>query len=599
MNFNTLLFGGVIFVSAFACTPRHSDEPQPNPAPSRLQPSSPLRSLSGVAWKVQTGGAIRGNVLVSGPHVYFGSADGLLYAVAKKDGAAIWTFKTGGAISGTPAVAEGNVFVTSRDQHLYAVDAATGKEKWKLKMGALLPHLWGWEYFQSTPVVENEVLYVGGGDGMLYATKVSDGSVVWSFKTGGRIRATPVIHGDEIFINSFDGIFYVVEKATGKLKWKYETEGAHLKSEDFGWDRNALDATPAVEGNRVVFGSRDGNVYCVDLIKKALAWKFTYGPTWSISSPLVHNGKVFVGWSDNKIFSALDIETGKEDWKYETGDYVYSSPILAGHHVIVGGGDSKLYAFDETAGRVAWTFKTQSSVYASPVLDSTRIFIGSDDGALYALQGSSQEPVKHLAVYTNSGDHPYLQGDPKITSALQAEHAMLVDSVSLKDFMKARIHDKSPSVVVFNHNSIPMNLLLPNARSGIFRNYIESGGTVLWTGFAPNLVSFDAKGNYLGENPAIANTLFDMDIDLTHDGGEYSCTATPAGKRVGLPDFFIASFSVEAAAVDEVLALNEYGRAVCWIKALGKGRFIQCRSWSQQPEARDLNVITNAAQFTR
>ncbi|MBL0740103.1 outer membrane protein assembly factor BamB family protein [Chryseolinea lacunae] len=597
MNFNRLLFAGLMFV--YACTPRNATVVQSDPAPARIQEQSPLRSLSGIAWKVQTGGGIRGNALVSGPRVYFGSADGVLYAVEKKDGTVAWTFKTRGAISSTPALAGGDVFVTSRDQHLYAVDASTGKEKWKLKMGALLPHLWGWEYFQSSPVIENQILYVGGGDGVLYAVKTSDGSVVWNFKTKGRIRATPVIHGEEIFINSFDGIFYVLEKATGKLKWTYETEGAHLKSEDFGWDRNALDATPAVEGNRVVFGSRDGNVYCLDLATKTLAWKFTYGPTWSISSPLVHNGKVFVGWSDNKLFSALDLETDKEHWKYETGDYVYSSPILAGHQVIVGGGDSKLYAFDETTGDVAWTFKTQSSVYASPVLDSMRIFVGSDDGALYALQGSSHAPVKYVAVYANAGDHPYLQGDPKITTTLQAAHVVSVDSVALKEFMKARMQDKVPSVVVFNHNSIPTNLLLPDARTGLFRNYIESGGTVLWTSFAPNLVSFDAKGNYLGENPAIANALLDMDFDLTHDGGEYSCTATAAGKRVGLPDFFIGSFSVKADAVDEVLALNEYGRAACWVRKLGAGRFIQWRTWSHEPEVTDLNVITNAVQFTR
>ena len=48
-------------------------------------------------WAFQTEGPIRGGAVVSGDTVYFGSADGNLYAVDKADGRLRWSFATGGA----------------------------------------------------------------------------------------------------------------------------------------------------------------------------------------------------------------------------------------------------------------------------------------------------------------------------------------------------------------------------------------------------------------------------------------------------------------------------------------------------------------------
>jgi len=592
------LFSTFFFLLNMACVvvPVTAQGVHDNP-PTRVTNAALFKSIAGVQWKVQTQGAIRGSACVTSDRVYFGSADGNLYAVAKKSGDVVWTFAAGGAISSTPALAQGMLFCTGRDRHIYAVDAATGKQRWKFKTGDLLPHIWGWEYFQSTPVVERNVLYVGAGDGICYALQASDGKVLWQFKTKGRIRSTPVVYDKSLLVAGYDGVLYVLDKTTGTEQWRFETEGAHLKSEDFGWDRNAIDATPMISNGKIVFGSRDGNVYCVDMATKKQLWKFTYGPTWSLSSPLVNDGKVFVGWSDNNLFSAIDLQTGKAVWKYEAGDYVYSSPVLAGNTVMVGSSDEKFYGFDAATGKLQWSFKTQGSIYSSPVMDGATVYIGSDDGAMYALQGSTREPVEHVAFYATDLGHDYLKGNPKITAYLQAQKVTPLDSVGLRNFMNARIKDKAPSVLIFNHATIPQQLLLPDERSGIFRKYIASGGTVVWTGFAPNLVSFDDKGNFLGEKPGVANALLDMDFDLVHDGGEYSCTPTATGKRYGASGFFVSNFSVKPEAVTESLAVNEYGRPVCWIKNLGAGRFIQWRTWSNKIEPRDLDMLLNVAQL--
>jgi len=56
-----------------------------------------------VKWKFKTQGPIRGSSVAGQENIYFGSADGYLYSVRKKDGELTWKFQTSGSITSTPS----------------------------------------------------------------------------------------------------------------------------------------------------------------------------------------------------------------------------------------------------------------------------------------------------------------------------------------------------------------------------------------------------------------------------------------------------------------------------------------------------------------
>jgi outer membrane protein assembly factor BamB len=57
-----------------------------------------------------------------------------------------------------------------------------------------------------------------------------------------------------------------------------------------------------VWNSAVYFGSTDGNVYCVDLKKGELLWRFsTEGQI--ISSPTVVNNTVYIGSTDHHLYA--------------------------------------------------------------------------------------------------------------------------------------------------------------------------------------------------------------------------------------------------------------------------------------------------------
>ena len=65
-------------------------------------------------------------------------------------------------------------------------------------------------------------LYVCGVDAhRVYALSATTGDRLWSFTAGGRVDSPPTIHNGRVLFGSADGYVYCLEAATGNLAWRY------------------------------------------------------------------------------------------------------------------------------------------------------------------------------------------------------------------------------------------------------------------------------------------------------------------------------------------------------------------------------------------
>jgi tetratricopeptide (TPR) repeat protein len=112
-------------------------------------------------------------------------------------------------------------------------------------------------------------------------------------------------------------------------------------------------------------------------------WAFETGADVN-SSPTVVDGTVFVGSDDGNLY-AVDAATGEQQWAFETGDSVWSSPTVVDGTVFVGRGDNNLYAVDAASGEEEWVFETDDWVFSSPTVVDGTVFVGSHDDNVYAL----------------------------------------------------------------------------------------------------------------------------------------------------------------------------------------------------------------------
>ena len=226
------------------------------------------------------------------------------------------------------------------------------------------------------------------------------------FDIGAEVRASPVAADGRLFVGAENGNLYAIDLSTRKLQWLYHAAGG-------------ISSTPAVAGGVVYFLSRDGRLHAVNAVDGAPLWSFrtqgeavfsTFGmygqpldagpvaDPWDffLSSPLVHDGKVYVGSSDQRVY-ALDAKTGKLAWTYKTGGVIHSSPALAGPNIVVGSWDGAVYALDAATGEQRWRHQTGTEqkqsvmlgVQASPSADRESVYIGSRDGFFYALDAAS------------------------------------------------------------------------------------------------------------------------------------------------------------------------------------------------------------------
>ncbi len=103
----------------------------------------------------------------------------------------------------------------------------------------------------------------------------------------------PIFRGDQ----NLTGVSKTIIPNSPKLLWTFETAD-NIKS------------APVVADGKVVIGSTDGVVYCLDLNGKLL-WKFDTGNT--IEAPaLIVNKTIYIGNLDGMLY-ALDLNSGEKN----------------------------------------------------------------------------------------------------------------------------------------------------------------------------------------------------------------------------------------------------------------------------------------------
>lgn len=125
---------------------------------------------------------------------------------------------------------------------------------------------------------------------------------------------------------------------------------------------NQVRATPVVADGKVFVGNHDsGDLQAFDLSSGEQLWH-AQAPNWVHSEMIYHDGRVYVGYG-NRFFQdnglrgtgesgvlCLDAETGKVAWRYDTPGEVMPTPAVVDGSLYVVTGDRHLYQLDPQSG---------------------------------------------------------------------------------------------------------------------------------------------------------------------------------------------------------------------------------------------------------
>jgi eukaryotic-like serine/threonine-protein kinase len=563
----------------------------------------------GILWRRQTDGAIRSSPVVAGSIVLIGSCDGNLYAFNAKTGVEQWRFLAGSAVSSSATVSDNRVFISSFDGGFYALNLTDGKLIWKTHFGHDLPLAWdadsgphparfNGDFLLSSATVADSTVVVGSGDGGVYAFDVASGLPRWKFLTGGRVRSSPAISAHAVYVGSFDGSVYKLDLASGNQLWRFDTDGRSLNSAEFGFDRKSIVSSPAVADGTVYIGSRDGFLYAIDAESGKVKWRFDHQMSWAISSPAVRHSMIYEGSSDGHFFHVVNSADGHEKWRFITDSSIWSSPALAESTGYIGDDQGNLFAIDLTSGEERWRFLATAAITSSPSVADGVLYVGSNDGSIYALRVNSDALLKRAVFWDAESARVVVSADVQANqlaarNALSARGYEIIGSSQLAHWLSERLSDHTASVVVFANDCLPSEVVGVDPAHGLLRQYLETGGKVVWMNDPPLARSQLSHGNF-----EISWEQTDKLLGIAHAGAlsdssyaSYDIRATPEGRSWGLQEWWLGAWDVPISGGITVLASDERGYAGAWVKRYdgppGSGFvFISRTTWSNDDFAR-------------
>src|SRR5207248_1328394 len=323
------------------------------------------------------------------------------------------------------AAYEGMLYMGTLDAKLVALDAKSGKVAWEVQIAD--PEK-GYSETMAPTVVEGKVLIgTNGGEygirGFLKAFDAKSGKLLWTFYT--------------IPDKGHEGV-WAQNDATGRnMKRDIAAEKKQLAAKGGGFYQTlggGVWMTPAVDRKtKTVFfvagnpspdlygADRPGdNLYtdsmvAIDLNTGKYKWHFQYvaHDVWDLDALNLHQtmtyhveaanypggSKLWLGGAFKAIasekqwgrLSAVNIDTGKVAWKYDTEQPLIGGALAtAGGVVFFGEGNELFKALDATTGNLLWQYQAGAGVNAPPVSYMVR---GKQYGAV-AAGGNTQLDFK-------------------------------------------------------------------------------------------------------------------------------------------------------------------------------------------------------------
>lgn len=329
--------------------------------------------------------------------VYVGTSAGQFHAVNATDGRSLWIWRGENSIDGRAVVSGDAVYFVDTKTNLVALNRTDGTLRWLVPLhdeqlaGKPVAPNPTFNHRAAIPLVADGVVFCGSSDGGLYALDAATGAKLWRHDARAPIFSGVGRHGaDTLTFGTMDGSIVLLDRRTRKETFRAQTAGGVV-------------TVPLVVGDKVIAGSRDYVLYGFNLADGAVAWRFSYWFSWIESTPVLHDGLIYVGASDYSRVSAIDPATGRAKWQTPVHGMNWGSPLVTDDTVFTGTAAQNIpgtliphvggiIALDRATGAVKWQLLAPPAPengfggYAgSLALAGDKVIAAGFDGQLIAL----------------------------------------------------------------------------------------------------------------------------------------------------------------------------------------------------------------------
>ncbi len=265
------------------------------------------------SWSYQVGGELSTEAVTSGPRVYVGSKKLYCFDKDRETDNLLWSLDVPSEITTTPFTTFDTVIFASQDGFVTAIDAEVRSQRWKMQIGKVQKGIGSYK----------ESCIFGNEKGDLLSVDIKTGQINFKVNILCPISVPPCIADDKIFV--------------------------------------CCDA---------------GKLYCLNASNGAFIWKSDVTTSDVIGGMLYHEGAIYFGSYDNRVY-AVSASDGKTIWSKKVDGWIGAHPVAVGNEIFVRSKLSTLWCFDSKSGETIWHFPHEPTK-TEPVVSGDYIYIGSN-----------------------------------------------------------------------------------------------------------------------------------------------------------------------------------------------------------------------------
>jgi outer membrane protein assembly factor BamB len=349
----------------------------------------------------------KSRITIVGQTIYFSSSSAdyehhYVYALNTKNGKIIWHTELGNQSKDQPVS-----IPTPKGWTSYLPQIAQPhSEKIPFYLGTL-----------TTPTIANGSVYVIATSGKIFVLNAANGMQQWMYDTSqiAMIGSTlynvePVIINQGVMYSTILNKLYAIDVKTHKELWSKEV------------NKDLLLKVLQVENNVIYTGAHERNYPPTNYQQKSFLYTFDvkdgslHGNLETnngvLSAPLIVQNTVYFGSDDHNVY-ALQASAGKEQWHFNTGGYVFNTPIFVNNVIYIQRFDkyatytastvqSTLFALDANTGKMIWKKDGINGIVQ--VVQGGIIYAGQDLRIIYAYSTKDGSELWHQGYGSTTTD---------------------------------------------------------------------------------------------------------------------------------------------------------------------------------------------------
>ncbi|PAU80917.1 outer membrane protein assembly factor BamB [Halovibrio salipaludis] len=295
----------------------------------------------------------------------------------------IWSRRVGEGMDGqylflSPGIHEETVYAATQNGYITAYNARNGRRDWWEKLD---------ERLLGGVGVDADHLYVVTRNGELIALS-HEGKEQWRTSLPNEALVPPQSNGRYVVVQTIDGELLAFSQSNGNRRWQYDSNMPVLSFRG--------NATPWIDGSRVIAGFDNGRVVALDVRSGAVQWEQRLAqPAGRTelerlvdvdSSPHVVDDTVYVSAYQGSV-TALELRSGEERWSRELSSL--EAPAVTQEQVVAAGADGTLVGFERASRSELWRHRELAwRQPTAPVALGNHAVVGDFEGYLYAVDAA-------------------------------------------------------------------------------------------------------------------------------------------------------------------------------------------------------------------